>query len=279
MSKHTKQRLDTILVQKGLAQSREKARQLILAGEVFVNGQKKDKAGTMVNPEDEIIVKGDPVPYASRGGLKLEKAINFFNPPVKNRIYIDIGASTGGFTDCLLQNGAAKVYSIDVGYGQLAWELRQDPRVVVMERTNIRYVKPEDLEDIPNGAVIDVSFISLKLVLPVVYQLLAMDSPIIALIKPQFEAGKDKVGKNGVVKDPDVHRQVLTDILSWCLSEGFVVKGLTFSPVKGPKGNIEFLLYMYKARDVDNKDIDNKIDIKKLIYDVVNEAYAELALK
>lgn len=272
MSKRTKQRLDTTLVQKGLAQTREKAKKMILAGKVFVNGQKKDKAGTLVNPEDEIIVKGDPIPYVSRGGLKLEKAIDYFNPPIKNRIYMDIGASTGGFTDCLLKNGASKVYSIDVGYGQLAWELREDPRVVVMERTNIRYVKPEDLEDIPNGAVIDVSFISLKLVLPVVHQLLAMDSPIIALIKPQFEAGKDKVGKNGVVRDPDVHRQVLSDILAWCLKEGFVIKGLTYSPIKGPKGNIEFLLYMHKA-----EELEKDLDIQKLVSDVVNEAYVELA--
>jgi len=274
MSKHTKQRLDTMMVQKGLVQSREKARNAILAGMVLVNGQVKNKAGTLVNPEDEIIIKENPIPYVSRGGLKLEKAINLFRLPVKDRIYLDVGASTGGFTDCLLKNGASKVYSIDVGYGQLAWELRQDPRVVVMERTNIRYVKPEDLEDVPQGAVIDVSFISLKLVLPVVRELLSNDAHIIALVKPQFEAGKENVGKNGVVRNPEVHRQVLCDILSWCLESEFVIRGLTFSPVRGPKGNIEFLLYLCKAHS-----IQQTLNIKELVFKVVKEAYAEFGLQ
>lgn len=272
MIKLAKQRLDILMVKKGLVQTREKAKKTILAGVVFVNGQRIDKAGALVNPEDEIIVKENPIPYASRGGLKLEKAIETFNIPVKNKIYMDVGASTGGFTDCLLKNGALKVYSIDVGYGQLAWELRQDPRVVVMERTNIRYLKPEDLEDVPQGAVIDVSFISLKLVLPVVREILAEDSHIVALIKPQFEAGKEKVGKNGVVRDPDIHKQVLYDILTWCLESGFVVEGLTFSPVKGPKGNIEFLLHIRK-----NENIQETFDINEIVSKVVDEAYAELA--
>lgn len=247
MSTASKQRLDLLLVERGLVDTREKAKRAILSGVVFVGGQRVDKAGTMVNSEDDIIIKSDPVPFVSRGGLKLQKALELFQPPVKGRIYIDVGASTGGFTDCLLQYGAAKVYSIDVGYGQLAWELRQDSRVVVMERTNIRHLTSADLSDVPQGAVVDVSFISLSLVLPVIQKILAPESHVITLIKPQFEAGREKVGKNGVVRCTDTHKEVLEKILLLSRDLDFIIKNLTFSPVKGPKGNVEFLLHLYKG--------------------------------
>ncbi|NLC43243.1 MAG: TlyA family RNA methyltransferase [Clostridiales bacterium] len=242
-----KARIDILLVEKGLASSREKAKGIIMAGLVFVDQQRVDKPGTSVAVDSKIEVKGTDNPYVSRGGLKLEKALEQFDVEVKELIWLDIGASTGGFTHCLLNNGASQVYSIDVGYGQLAWELRQDPRVIVMERTNIRNVKREDLATVPQGAVIDVSFISLKLVLPVALDLLADNSTIIALIKPQFEVGKGKVGKKGVVRDKLLHLEVLSEIVSYSESLNLKLLGLDFSPITGPEGNIEFLGYFSKG--------------------------------
>jgi len=275
MSTTSKQRLDVLLVEKGLVESREKAKRIILSGSVYVAGQKVDKAGTLVSPQDEIHIEGDPIPFVSRGGLKLQKALDMFKPPVKDRVYMDVGASTGGFTDCLLQYGAKKVYSIDVGYGQLAWSLRHDKRVVVMERTNIRKVTKDDFEELPQGAVIDVSFISLKLVLPVVKEILLPDSHIIALIKPQFEAGREKVGKKGVVRSAETHKEVLEDILFACRQLGFVIKNLSFSPVKGPKGNIEFLVHLY-YHSQEESHYDNKVDIENLVDKVVEAAHSDL---
>jgi len=241
----SKERLDVLLVKKGLIETREKAKKAIMAGLVYVNQQKVDKAGAMVHPDDILEIRGNAVPYVSRGGLKLEKALNFFDVSVEGKVFLDVGASTGGFTHCLLENGAKKVYAIDVGYGQLDWRLRQDNRVVVMERTNIRYVTPADLGEAADGAVIDVSFISLKIVLPAVKNLLKSDSPIIALIKPQFEAGREKVGKKGVVRDPRIHKEVLEDIVAFCLGIGLEVKQITYSPITGPEGNIEFLIHLH----------------------------------
>lgn len=238
-----RERLDTLLVDLGFFQSRERAKRAIMAGIVFVDGLRIDKAGTKVETDREITVKEDPIPYVGRGGLKLEKALKRFGVNVKEKKALDIGASTGGFTDCLLQNGAERVYAIDVGYGQLDWKLRQDPRVVVMERTNIRYVKPEDIGETCDVAVIDVAFISLKLVLPVVRSLLCEDCEVIALIKPQFEAGRDKVGKKGIVRDPKVHLEVVEGIAGFMRDLGLKVLGLTYSPITGSDGNIEYLIY------------------------------------
>lgn len=266
----SKERIDVLLVQKGFFDTREKARKNIMAGLVFVDGVRVDKAGEKVDIDSEIEIKGNAIPYVSRGGLKLEKALLSFNINLKDKVTIDIGASTGGFTDCMLKNGAKKVFAIDVGYGQLAWELRNDPRVVVMERTNIRYVKPEDLGEFADFASIDVSFISLKLVLPVVKSLLKDEGEIVALIKPQFEAGREKVGKKGVVRDPDVHREVIKEIIDFAKSIDLTIKGLQFSPIKGPEGNIEYLLYL-------SKNIDNGIEnTESLIISIVNEAHSEL---
>lgn len=276
MSTTSKQRLDVVLVEKGLIQSREQAKRIILSGKVFVGGCMVDKAGTLVYPEDDIHIEGDSIPFVSRGGLKLQKALELFQPPVEGRIYMDVGASTGGFTDCLLKHGAKKVYSIDVGYGQLAWGLRQDDRVVVMERTNIRKVTRKDLEDMPQGAVIDVAFISLKLVLPVIKDLLLPDSHIIALIKPQFEAGRKKVGKNGVVRSPETHREVLENIVSISRKLHFIPKNITFSPIKGPKGNIEFLLHLYYCNIDEINSYDTGIDTGLLIDRVIKSAHEEL---
>ncbi len=241
-----KERLDVLLVANGSASSRERAKRLIMAGSVLVNNQKIDKAGTLV-PRDAVIrVLGDDLPYVSRGGLKLEKAVNSFNIQLSDKVTADIGASTGGFTDCMLQQGARKVYAIDVGYGQLAWKLRTDERVVNMERTNIRYVTPDQLDELPEFASIDVAFISLEKVLPVVYILLSDGGECVALIKPQFEAGREHVGKKGVVKDPTIHLEVIKRVLSFAKDTGFYVWGLTFSPVKGPEGNIEYLTWLKK---------------------------------
>lgn len=236
-----KERLDVLLVSLGLAESRAKAQATIMAGEVYVNGQKADKSGTEVDITSNIEVRGSACPYVSRGGLKLEKALKNFGVDPTGYVCSDSGASTGGFTDCLLQQGASKVFAIDVGYGQLAWKIRNDPRVVVMERTNIRYVTLEDLGEPLDLSVIDVSFISLGLVLPVVKTLLKPTGQVLCLIKPQFEAGKDKVGKKGVVRDPAVHEEVLQNFISLAKSLDFTIRNLTFSPVKGPEGNIEFL--------------------------------------
>ena len=236
-----KERLDVLLVERGLAESRSRAQAVIMAGEVYVNGQKADKAGMDVPLEAEIEVRGNVCPYVSRGGLKLEKALRDFGVDPTGYVCSDSGASTGGFTDCLLQQGASKVFAIDVGYGQLAWKIRSDPRVVVMERTNIRYVTPEDLGEALDLSVVDVSFISLKIVLPAIQRLLKPTGQVLCLIKPQFEAGKENVGKKGVVRDPAVHEQVLRDFVALAAELGFTLKNLTFSPVKGPEGNIEFL--------------------------------------
>lgn len=239
-----KERLDVLLVSLGLAESRAKAQATIMAGEVYVNGQKADKSGMEVDITSNIEVRGSACPYVSRGGLKLEKALKNFGVDPTGYVCSDSGASTGGFTDCLLQQGASKVFAIDVGYGQLAWKIRNDPRVVVMERTNIRYVTLEDLGEPLDLSVIDVSFISLSLVLPVVKTLLKPTGQVLCLIKPQFEAGKDKVGKKGVVRDPAVHEEVLQNLISLAKSLDFTIRNLTFSPVKGPEGNIEFLAHL-----------------------------------
>ena len=239
-----KERLDVLLVSLGLAESRAKAQATIMAGEVYVNGQKADKSGMEVDITSNVEVRGSACPYVSRGGLKLEKALRNFGVDPTGYVCSDSGASTGGFTDCLLQQGASKVFAIDVGYGQLAWKIRNDPHVVVMERTNIRYVTPEDLGEPLDLSVIDVSFISLSLVLPVVKTLLKPTGQVLCLIKPQFEAGKDKVGKKGVVRDAAVHEEVLQNFISLAKSLGFTIRNLTFSPVKGPEGNIEFLAHL-----------------------------------
>lgn len=242
-----KLRLDMLLVEKGYFETREKARRTIMAGLVFIDNQKLDKPGTKVNIDCEILIKGNPNPYVSRGGLKLEKAIKAFTIDLEDKVCLDIGASTGGFTDCMLQNKAKKVYAIDVGYGQLDWKLRQDTRVIVMERTNIRYVEEKNLKELGDFASIDVSFISLKLVLPVVKKLLKDSAEIMALVKPQFEAGKEKVGKKGVVRDLEVHKDVVHSIVDFAVSLNLNIKDFSYSPIKGPEGNIEYLLYMTKA--------------------------------
>lgn len=242
-----KQRLDLLLVQQGLAETRTKAQALIMSGQVYVNNQKADKPGASFAPDVELSLRGNACPYVSRGGLKLEKALKDFGLNPAGYVCSDSGASTGGFTDCLLQHGAAKVFAIDVGYGQLAWSLRSDPRVVTMERTNIRYVTPEDLAEPLDLSVVDVSFISLRLVLPAIRALLKPTGQVLCLIKPQFEAGKEKVGKKGVVRDPEVHRQVLDGFLELARQLELSVLGLTFSPVKGPEGNIEFLAHLTRG--------------------------------
>ncbi len=249
-----KKRLDVLLFEKGMVPSRERAKAIIMSGIVYVNNQKADKAGMSIPEDAEIEIRGKTNSFVSRGGLKIEKALNYFQIDPKDLCVMDIGASTGGFTDCLLTRGARKVYSIDVGYGQLAWKLRQDPRVVCMERTNIRKVTPDMLDDVPDFAVIDVSFISLKLVLPVVAQLLSEHGRIACLIKPQFEAGKGKVGKKGVVREPEIHLDVLNAFVENAHEAGFHIYNLTFSPIKGPEGNIEFLGYI--GKDGEDVDID-----------------------
>ncbi|WP_284036022.1 TlyA family RNA methyltransferase [Neobacillus sp. 114] len=240
-----KERLDVLLVEKGLFETREKAKRAIMAGLVYGNEERLDKPGEKVKIDISLSVKGNVLPYVSRGGLKLEKALKVFDVSVTDKVLIDIGASTGGFTDCALQNGAKKSYALDVGYNQLAWKLRQDERVVVMERTNFRYVTPADLSgEMPNFAVIDVSFISLTLILPVLKTLLVPDSDIIALIKPQFEAGREQVGKKGIVRDEKVHLQVIDKIINFSITQGYTAANLSFSPITGGDGNIEFLLHL-----------------------------------
>lgn len=243
-----KVRLDVMLVNSGLVDSREKAKACIMAGEVFVNGNREDKPGSTFDPDkSKIELKTKRLRYVSRGGLKLEKAINVFAPDLQDKVCMDIGASTGGFTDCMLQNGARKVYSIDVGYGQLDWKLRNDSRVVCMEKTNFRYVTPDDIPEKIDFASCDVAFISLRLMLPPASALLRDGGHMVCLIKPQFEAGREKVGRKGVVRDPKVHEQVIRDILDSTQQSGFSVLGLTFSPIKGPEGNIEYLMYIRKC--------------------------------
>ena len=248
-----KTRLDVYLTENGLTTSRERAKALIMAGQVYVKNQKCDKAGMMIDDsEKEVEIRGEQLKYVSRGGLKLEKAMAEFPISLENKVTMDIGASTGGFTDCMLQNGAKQVFAVDVGYGQFAWKLRQDKRVVNMERTNIRYVTPEDIGEDIDFASIDVSFISLKLVLPAAYNLLASDGEIVALIKPQFEAGKGQVGKKGVVRDKSVHFDVIRSVLDFAVDNGFTVLGLSYSPIKGPEGNIEYLAYLKKSSCTSN---------------------------
>ena len=236
-----KERLDVLLVKRNLAESREKAKAVIMSGIVYVDGQKEDKAGSMFDETANVEVRGTTLKYVSRGGLKLEKAMTHFGVTLEGKICMDVGASTGGFTDCMLQNRAVKVYSVDVGHGQLAWKLRNDERVVCMEKTNIRYVTPEEIPDRIQFVSIDVSFISLTKVLGPVKALMEPDGEVVCLIKPQFEAGKENVGKKGVVRDPAVHEQVLRDFVALDAELGFTLRNLTFSPVKGPEGNIEFL--------------------------------------
>ena len=244
-----KERLDVLIFSSGLADSREKAKAIIMSGIVFVNGEREDKAGQSFDVEVPIEIKGHTLKYVSRGGLKLEKAMSNFDVTVEGKICMDVGSSTGGFTDCMLQNGAIKVYAVDVGHGQLAWKLRQDERVVVMEKTNMRYVEPKDIPDIIDFASIDVSFISLSKILVPVKNLLSEDAQIVCLIKPQFEAGREKVGKKGVVRDKAVHIDVIEKVIAFSISIGFEALNLEFSPVKGPEGNIEYLLHLQNHTD------------------------------
>lgn len=236
-----KERLDVLLVKQGLAPSREKAKAIIMSGNVFVAGQREDKAGSVFDEAAVITVKENPLKYVSRGGLKLEKAMQCFPITLAGSVCMDIGASTGGFTDCMLQNGAEKVYAVDVGYGQLAWSLRSDPRVVCMERTNVRYLTAEQIPEPLDFGTVDVSFISLKLILPALRGILKPDGQVVCLVKPQFEAGREKVGKKGVVRDPAVHLEVLRQFLQNAHEADFTVKEMTFSPIRGPEGNIEYL--------------------------------------
>lgn len=264
-----KERLDVLLVQRGLATSREKAKTMIMEGHVFVDNEREDKAGTFFDTEAAIEVRGQTLRYVSRGGLKLEKAMQQFGITLEGKVCMDIGASTGGFTDCMLQNGASKVYAVDVGYGQFAWKLRQDERVVCMEKTNIRYVTPEDIQDVLDFASVDVSFISLTKVLEPASRLLREDGQMVCLIKPQFEAGKDKVGKKGVVRDPQVHREVIERVIAFAQSIGFTVLHLDYSPIKGPEGNIEYLVHLQKTGNAESEET-------MAIGDVVTAAHASL---
>ena len=256
-----KERLDVLLVEKGLANSRELAKAYIMAGNVYVDGQKEDKAGTKVAVNADIEVKGSQMKYVSRGGYKLEKAINEFGVQLEGKICLDIGASTGGFTDCMLQNGASKVYAIDVGYGQFAWKLRQDERVVCLEKTNVRYVTHEQVPDEGDFASIDVSFISLTKVLPAVLGVLGPAGQLVCLIKPQFEAGREKVGKKGVVRDINVHREVIEMIVNYVRAQNLGILALDFSPIKGPEGNIEYLIYLDKSQaGMTVEEVENRLE-------------------
>ena len=266
-----KERLDVLLVNGGFAPSREKAKVIIMSGKVFVNGQREDKAGSTFDPEKITIeVKGSTLRYVSRGGLKLEKALNEFPLTVEGKICMDIGASTGGFTDCMLQNGAKKVYSVDVGHGQLDWKLRNDERVVCMEKTNFRYMQPQDIDDVLDFASVDVSFISLTKILLPARRLLSAQGEMVCLIKPQFEAGRDKVGKKGVVREKKVHEEVIRKILVFARQVGFHVLDLAFSPIKGPEGNIEYLIYIRKNTDMDGEvanltEHDAEVQLKSML--------------
>ena len=267
-----KKRLDLLMVERALAPSREKAKAYIMSGDVYVDGQKEDKAGTMFKETVKIEVRGNTLPYVSRGGLKLEKAMNNFGVTLDGKVCMDVGASTGGFTDCMLQNGAVKVYSIDVGYGQLDWKLRNDPRVVCMEKTNIRYVLPENLEEPAQFSSIDVSFISLTKVLLPVRNLLTEEGEIVCLIKPQFEAGREKVGKKGVVRDPAVHLEVIEKVIAYASTISMEPCHLSFSPIKGPEGNIEYLLHLKKRPEAEV--IQSSLEVTPET--VVQEAHSQL---
>lgn len=265
-----KERLDVLLVREGYASSREKAKAVIMSGNVFVNGQREDKAGTVFDPARiQIEVKGSTLKYVSRGGLKLEKALSAFALDLAGKVCMDIGASTGGFTDCMLQNKADKVYAIDVGHGQLDWKLRNDQRVVCMEKTNFRYMVPGDIPDRPDFASVDVSFISLTKILPPARAMLTDDGEMVCLIKPQFEAGRDKVGKKGVVRDPKIHEEVIGEIVCFAAENGFDVLNLDFSPIKGPEGNIEYLMHIRKG--------SGREGVKTLISLTVEMAHEELS--
>lgn len=268
-------RLDLLLLQQGRFPSREKARAAIMAGQVLVDGKRVDKPGALVNPEAAVEVRGEPLPYVSRGGIKLKKALEEFAIDLNQRRVLDVGSSTGGFTDCALQQGAAVVVAVDVGYGQLAWSLRQDPRVKVFERTNIRHLNREELGEPAEVAVIDVSFISLSLVLPAVKGLLTDQGQVVALIKPQFEAGREKVGKHGVVRDPLVHREVIANVVQAAADNGMAFKALTYSPLLGPKGNIEYLIHLQKQPTEGTAGL-NPDETAEIIARVVEEAHRKL---
>ena len=265
-----KERLDVLLVEKGICTSRERAKTSIMAGLVYVDGQKVDKVGEKVSVEADIVYKGEKMPYVSRGGFKLEKAMKEFNIDLTDTVCMDIGASTGGFTDCMLQNNAKKVFSVDVGYGQFAWKLRTDERVVCMERTNIRYVTIEDTKEFADFASIDVSFISLKLVLPVAHNLISPGGEIVALIKPQFEAGKDKVGKKGVVREKSTHIEVIEMVSKFAVETGFSILNLDYSPIKGPEGNIEYLIHLKNSNE---GYTFNEEDYKEKVIKVVEDSH------
>ena len=264
-----KERLDVLLVERKFFESRERAKRIIMAGKILVDDMKIDKAGTLVNRDCQIRLIGEDIPFVSRGGLKLNKAIEEFNIDLNGKIAADIGASTGGFTDCMLQHGATKVYAIDVGYGQLAWKLRQDSRVINMERTNIRNVTRDMIDDELDFASIDVAFISLDKVLPVVFSLLSDSGEVVALIKPQFEAGRENVGKKGVVRDKNIHFDVINKIISVSTELNFKLKNISYSPIKGPEGNIEYLIHLLKS------GIANEID-EMSIKQIINNAHEEL---
>ena len=275
-----KERLDVLLVKQGLAESREKAKAVIMAGCVYVNDQKEDKAGSMFDETKiRLEVRGNTLRYVSRGGLKLEKAVNQFRLNLTDKICMDIGASTGGFTDCMLQNGAAKVYSVDVGHGQLDWKLRKDERVVCMEKTNFRYILPEHVPDKIDFASVDVSFISLDKILEPAHRLLKPSAQMVCLIKPQFEAGKEKVGKKGVVRDPAVHREVIEKVFTFTLKSGFEILSLEFSPIRGPEGNIEYLMHLLRT-ELPHETFDAADHVRDcytaLIQETVEEAHKTL---
>lgn len=262
-----KERVDVLLVEQGLCETREKAKRAIMAGLVYTPDERIDKPGVKIEVDTPLELKGKVMPYVSRGGLKLEKAIKVFDLKLQDKIVLDIGASTGGFTDCSLQNGAKLVYALDVGYNQLAWKLRQDERVVVMERTNFRYVTPDDLtHGLPNFSTIDVSFISLKLILPVLKTILASGGDIVCLVKPQFEAGKDEVGKKGIVRDKKIHSKVLEDIIHFASEIGYSIKNASFSPITGGEGNIEFLLHLIWNGDNEEQQ-SSAIDVTEIVQD------------
>lgn len=270
-----KKRLDVVVYEMGHTDSREKARALIMAGSVYVNGQKELKAGAQIKPTDAIEVRGSKMPYVSRGGYKLEKAMQVFPLELTEKVCMDIGASTGGFTDCMLQNGATKVYAIDVGYGQLAWKLRSDSRVVNMERTNFRNVTEKEIPDPIDFASVDVSFISLKIILPVMRERLKNGGQAVCLIKPQFEAGREKVGKKGVVRELSTHIEVLEKITSFAFENGFSLLGLDFSPIKGPEGNIEYLMFIEKSDNPVDKLNISPADLAKKSHEILNSSDKE----
>ena len=277
-----KVRLDVLLVSRGLAESREKAKAVIMEGKVFVKGQREDKAGAMFDEAAPIEIHGQKLRYVSRGGLKLEKAVEHFDLKLEGKVCMDVGSSTGGFTDCMLQNGAAKVYAVDVGTNQLDWKLRSDPRVVCMEKTNIRYLLPEQLDEKPEFASIDVAFISLTKVLRPVRELLTPDGQVAALIKPQFEAGREKVGKKGVVREKSTHLEVIRQVLTFAWTAGFDILALVFSPIKGPEGNIEYLAWLQKTDRPEKEEVPSWEEVRAQLPEgldpeqVVEEAHREL---